>query len=185
MGTTPWSGQQYVHASDDSAAVFISWEMAHDFIDALNVLTGKQFRLPSEAEWEYAARAGSTTRFYWGDDASLAQIGAYAHYQGSVTGLDNANAGPVGQLLPNAWGLYDMSGNAWELCEDWYPLGGNYDGAPTDGSAWLPGPEDDDWWYRIRRGGFWYSLGADCRSARRTDVLPGTANADIGFRLAR
>jgi len=175
LGTTPWSGRDYVLNDLDSPAVYVSWDDAKSFITALNSYTGLTFRLPSEAEWEYACRAGTTTRFYWSDDPSYSQIGNYAWYWGNCS-LHHV----VGQKLPNALGLYDMSGNVLEWCED--DLHWSYTGAPTNGSAWVGNPRGSD---RMLRGGCWGGEGDDCRSARRWNDSPSITNSFYGFRLAR
>ena len=132
------------------------------------------FRLPSESEWEYACRAGTETRFYWGDDPDYDEIGDYAWYSSN----SNNQTHDVGQKRPNAWGLYDMSGNVYEWCEDWYH--GNYNGAPDDGSAW-----NDNGSYRVFRGGDWAYLAQRCRSAYRNYYVPSYRCGSLGFRLLR
>lgn len=108
---------------------FSNFEKIHEFITQMNSIDPSHtYRLPSEAEWEYACRAGTTTRFYWGDDPDYDELNNYAW------AWQHSSPQPVAQLLPNSWGLYDMSGNVWELCLDSYHE--NYSGAPTDGSAW-------------------------------------------------
>ncbi|MBI5091953.1 MAG: SUMF1/EgtB/PvdO family nonheme iron enzyme [Candidatus Hydrogenedentes bacterium] len=178
MGTIPWSGQASVLDEPDSAAIYISWSDAQAFLSALNKLTGKSFRLPSEAEWEYVCRAGTTTRFYWGDDPDCSEIDNYAWYYSNTAGVGKNYAHLVGQKFPNAWGLYDMSGNVWEWCQDWYH--GGYGGAPADGSAW----EAPITSYHVQRGGGWsYGSGEDSRSAIRAYWNPIDRYPNFGFRV--
>ena len=181
MGTTPWSGQVCVLNDLDSPAVYVSWNDAKAFITELNTDTGLTFRLPSEAEWEYACRAGTTTRFYWGDDPSYTAINDYAWWEGNAWNADEKYAHVVGLKLPNAFGLYDMSGNVWEWCEDDWHYG--YTGAPTNGSAWVDSPRGSD---RVVRGGSWRGDGCDgCRSADRSIIIPSGGGNSLGFRLSR
>lgn len=150
----------------------VSWDDAKEFCKKLSEMTGKEYRLPSEAEWEYAARAGSKGDYCFGDDENL--LGEYAWYGKNSDGKTH----PVGQKQPNAWGLYDLHGNVWEWCEDiWHD---NYNGAPTDGTAWL-GPGSD----RVKRGGSWCNVAVDCRSALRGNNSPGGRGHVLGFRLVR
>jgi formylglycine-generating enzyme required for sulfatase activity len=149
----------------------VSWNDAQAFCQKLSQITGKTYRLPTEAEWEYACRAGTTTRYYFGDNDH--QLGDYAW------GRENSNdtTHPVGQKKPNGWGLYDMSGNVWEWCEDdWHD---SYAGAPDDGSAWL----DNDNAYPIVRGGSWYNSPSYCRSAFRSYYSRGGLHNSYGFRV--
>ena len=154
----------------------VSWNDCQDFIDKLNDLyPSHTYRLPSESEWEYACRAGTTTRFYWGDSDSGSVMGDYCWYSSN----SNSSTHPVGLKLPNDWGLYDMSGNVWEWCEDsWH---GSYDGAPVDGSAWVSSGASS----RVLRGGGWNSSARDCRSANRTYDSADSRYNNLGFRLAR
>lgn len=183
----PWSGQSYVLDNPESPAVYVSWNEAQSFITALNehvTNTGQgtpTFRMPSEAEWEYACRAGTETRYYWGDDLETTLINEYAWWDGNADGVGEDYAHVVGLKLPNAFGLYDMSGNALEWCED--DEHNNYTGAPTDGSAWVDSPRA---LYRILRGGYWAYLAINCRSAYRSTVArPTNSKNYTGFRLAR
>jgi formylglycine-generating enzyme required for sulfatase activity len=140
----------------------------------LSQITGKTYRLPTEAEWEYACRAGTTTRFYFGDDAS--QLGDYAWYSANSQNTTH----PVGQKKqPNAWGLYDMIGNVWEWCEDdWHD---NYIGAPRDGSAWIKNGNDNR---SLLRGGSWGDYPNGCRSAiRDTFIRRDYRSLNYGFRV--
>ncbi|MFH1092253.1 MAG: formylglycine-generating enzyme family protein, partial [Pseudomonadota bacterium] len=156
--------------TDDSPVTCVTWEDAQAFLRWLN---GKEdegtYRLPTEVEWEYAARAGSTMAFYFGDDQSL--LGEYAWYIGNSGGRTH----PVGQRRPNAWGLYDMYGNVWEWCQDWYAgyqLGNVTDPAgPSSGSS------------RVLRGGSWIDVVRLCRSASRFRNDPDVRGFNAGFRL--
>ena len=176
-GTSPWLGQKHEIDDPESPAVYVSWNDTQDFIAAVNVLTDQAYRLPSEAEWEYACRAGTTTQYFWGNDPTYTDIADYAWYAANC--LTEQYAHLVGQKLPNAWGLYDMSGNAYEWCQDW--VHETYAGAPTDGSAWvLPVGTN-----RMVRGGAWGIIPTECRSASRASSEPGNASYGIGLRVVR
>jgi len=154
----------------------VSWTDCQDFEDAMNVIDPEHtYRLPSESEWEYCCRAGTTTRFYWGDDLSFTLINDYAWWSGNSWGTTHA----VAQKYPNTWDLYDMSGNVGEWCQDWYHI--DYTGAPDDGSAW----ESPSGYERIVRGGNWNDPAAWCRSANRGWLSPDIISPNIGFRLVR
>ena len=171
IGKYPVTQAQYEAVMGNNPSLFqnnpqnpvekVSWNDAQAFCQKLSQITGKTYRLPTEAEWEYACRAGTTTRYYFGDDAN--QLGDYAWYDGN----SQQTTHPVGQKKPNAWGLYDMSGNVWEWCED--NSHDNYIGAPTDGSAWITNNNDNDYDYRILRGGSWFGNPDGCRSACRSN----------------
>jgi formylglycine-generating enzyme required for sulfatase activity len=142
----------------------VNWYDAVEFCARLSKLTGREYRLPSEAEWEYACRAGTTTPFYFGETITgeLANYRASGTYAGEPKGEDREQTTPVGQFPPNAFGLYDMHGNVWEWCADtWHD---NYDGAPTDGSAWIENGDDNR---SPLRGGSWFYDPLYCRSADR------------------
>ena len=160
---------------DDRPVENVSWEDAVSFCKKLSSLpaeraAGRVYRLPTEAEWEYACRAGTTTSYSFGNDKSL--LGDFAWFGGNADGRTH----PVGQKQPNAWGLYDMHGNAWEWCSDWY---GDYpSGAVSDPLGPLSGSR------RVYRGGPWSSSAGFCRSAYRGRNLPSTRGSFLGFRLA-
>ena len=170
---------------------YVSWNDCKDFIEKLNDLyPGYTYRLPSESEWEYACRAGTTTRFYWGDDDSESIMKQYCWYgknaddnEWTSPHASQEGTQPVGTKTPNNWGLYDMSGNVYEWCED--TMQGGYAGAPTDGSAWVSSEVSS----RVRRGGSWSgATGGNigfCRSAYRRGVSPDNGFKIDGFRLAR
>jgi formylglycine-generating enzyme required for sulfatase activity len=151
----------------------VTWEDAQGYVAWLSRMTGKHYRLLTEAEWEYAARAGSATAFSFGDDES--KVGQFAWYAGNSNGLTQE----VGKKLPNAFGLYDMYGNAWEWVEDcWH---NNYRGAPTDGSAWTTG----DCSHRVVRGGSGNNVALLLRSANRGNSTVGYRVDLLGCRVAR
>ena len=161
----------------------VSWNDAVEFCQRLSQQTGKEFRLPSEAEWEYACRAGTTTPFHFGETIT----GKLANYRLSHTyakepkGENRGATTLVGQFPPNTFGLYDMHGNVWEWCADtWHD---NYQGAPTDGSAWNRGLNYN---CSILRGGSWYDFPRYCRSASRDVVISDRSLLlnDVGFRVA-
>ncbi|MBC1193637.1 SUMF1/EgtB/PvdO family nonheme iron enzyme [Microcystis aeruginosa BLCCF108] len=171
MGTNPSRFKNWFKNNPQNPVENVNWNDAQAFCQKLSQITGKTYRLPTEAEWEYACRAGTTTRYYFGDDAS--QLGDYAWYKGNSQDKTH----PVGQKKPNAWGLHDMSGNVWEWCEDdWHD---NYIGAPKDGSAWLTNDND----YQIVRGGSWYLNPNSCRSAYRVNFNRRDDGNSLGFRV--
>ena len=152
----------------------VSWNDIQQFIAKLNQKTGQKYRLPSESEWEYAARAGTTTEWSFGDDES--KLGNYAWFARNGGGRTQA----VGQKLPNAFGLFDVHGNVWEWTQDcWHET---YAGAPADGSAWTTGCSGN---YRVLRGGSWGNSPAILRSADRIWYIRGGQFSSFGFRLAR
>ena len=157
---------------DDLPVEQVSWNDAQEFIKKLNQKEGTdKYRLPSEAEWEYAARAGTTTRYSFGDSES--RLGEYAWYDDNSKSKTHS----VGQKKPNSWGLYDMHGNVYEWVQDWGHF--DYKGAPTDGSAWEIGIGAD----RIIRGGSWINYAQRFRSADRELSSPDRRFRGLGFRL--
>jgi formylglycine-generating enzyme required for sulfatase activity len=176
MGTRPWSGKNYLREDENSPAVYVSWKDCQEFLKRLNQKDGGDtYRLPTEAEWEYACRAESKTRFCFGNSDKL--LGDYAWYDKTAWNVGQKYAHRVGDKKPNAWGLYDMHGNVWEWCEDWY---GHYpSGAVTDPA----GPSSGS--IRIIRGGS-FRYGAELsRSAFRFRCAPDCRGYFLGFRLAR
>lgn len=156
----------------DSPVEQVSWEDVQLFIRRLNAQEGNTlYRLPTEAEWEYAARAGSTTLYCFGDDP--AHLGDYAWYADNAQGMTH----PVGQLQPNAWGLFDMHGNVWEWVYDWY--------GPYTHRAVLDPVGARNGSSRIIRGGSWVGDAWNCRSSYRDYVAPNNRGSDLGFRLVR
>ena len=153
----------------------VSWNDAGEYVDWLSAQTGGTYRLLSEAEWEYAARAGSTTKYSWGDAIGTNRANCWSDECGDRV----ISTAPVGSFRANAFGLYDMHGNVWEWLEDC--LYGSYAGAPTDGSAWRRG----DCAKRVMRGGSWSVSPRDLRSARRYRFPTGVRDNNIGFRVAR
>jgi len=157
---------------DDLPVENVSWDNVQKFIKRLNEKENThKYRLPSEAEWEYAARAGTTTRYSFGDDDS--KLGEYAWY--SENSGDNTH--PVGNKGANPWGLYDVHGNVWEWVQDIW--NNTYNGAPADGSAWEYGVSAA----QVIRGGGWLRYARGCRSAFRYDIDRGARYHDLGFRL--
>jgi formylglycine-generating enzyme required for sulfatase activity len=180
--TTPWVGQDYVLDDPDSPAVYTSWNDSQSFVTELNKLGQGTFRLPSEAEREYCCRSGTTTRFYWGDDLSHTLIGDYAWYVGNAWDVNEKYAHVVGLKLPNAWGLFDMSGNVWERCEDdWHD---SYSGVarPDNGDAWMEFPRDS---HRVTRGGAWNLPAQESRSANRLRNNRFSRTYSFGLRIVR
>jgi sialidase-1 len=175
MGTAPWSGKAYVDGDEQSPAVYVSWDDAQDFVARLSRYTGETFRLPTEAEWEYSCRAGTQTRFYWDDDPTYEKINRAAWWRGNALITEQKYPRPVGLKPPNRWGLYDMSGNVSELCQDWHGYYG--DDSITDPI----GPASAT--HRVVRGGSWITTAGQCRSSRRNHEPPTAAHCDLGFRV--
>jgi formylglycine-generating enzyme required for sulfatase activity len=138
-------------------------------------MTDKKYRLPTEAEWEYAAGGGASNRTKWAGTDSEIALDDYAWYNNN----SDIETHPVKEKLPNALGLYDMSGNVWEWCED--DSHDNYEGVPTDGSAWVDSQRSSE---RVVRGGSWGSFASYTRAACRGSYSPDSRLINIGFRLA-
>lgn len=159
----------------------VSWLAAVEFCQKLSVATGQAYRLPSEAEWEYAARAGTNTPFFVGETLStdLANYDGRYTYGKGPKGIFRKTTIRVGAFAGNAFGLYDMHGQVWEWCQDhWH---NNYDGAPTDGTAWVN--EGDTKTRRVRRGGSWYDGPHACRAAFRYRSFPYSYQNSFGLRV--
>jgi len=169
MGNNP---SNFSNCGDNCPVEQVSWNDVQQFIRKLNSQSGKNFRLPTEAEWEYAARSGEKNE-KWAGTNSESALGDYYAWYGENSG---SKTHPVGQKRPNGLGLYDVSGNVWEWVEDWK---GDY---PTGHVTDPKGPARGA--YRVRRGGSWASETRVCRSAYRYSRIPGGRNNDLGFRLA-
>ena len=187
MGVTPVTQAQWEAVLGNNPSYFkgpqlpveqVSWEDAVEYCDRLSELleakeSGWRYRLPTEAEWEYACRAGTTTVYHSGDgEAALREVGWFAGNSGDSTR-------PVGELVANAWGLYDLHGNVWEWCEDWYSFTAYQRGDCTDPS----GPSSGS--VRVDRGGSWYYSAEYCRAANRYGDTPTSTSSNLGVRLAR
>ncbi len=159
---------------ENHPVTYVSWYGASAYCAWLSEQSGKKYRLPSEAEWEYAARGGVKSRHYrYSGSNTLADVGWVTNNSGGKTH-------PVGSLKANELEIYDMSGNAWEWCgDDWH---NDYKGAPVDGSVWVDSPKRGS--YRVIRGGSWYNYAQYCRAACRSYGGPVTRTSDVGFRLA-
>ncbi|MGH1393580.1 MAG: SUMF1/EgtB/PvdO family nonheme iron enzyme [Trichormus sp.] len=175
MGTNPASFK-----GEKRPVETVSWNEAVEFCEQLSQKTGKTYRLPSEAEWEYACRAGTTTPFYFGETITtdLVNYDGNFTYASAPKGQYRQQTTPVGSFPPNAFGLYDMHGNVWEWCQDHYH--DNYNGAPTDGSAWT---NDNDNRSRLLRGGSWGYVPVLCRCAVRLRSSADDRFSSFGFRV--
>ncbi|MCL1894476.1 MAG: formylglycine-generating enzyme family protein [Holophagaceae bacterium] len=179
METTPWIGENLnsVQIEPNRPAVNMSHGDAVEFCRRLSNLEGKNYRLPSEAEWEYSARAGSKGLWFFGDSSEL--LAQYAWFHDNSWALNYIGAHPVAMLKPNPFGLYDLYGNIWELCADnWHA---DYHGAPVDGSAWIQGKGESD---HVMRGGSHRSLPLRANSTIRYNIVPIAAYENVGFRVA-
>jgi formylglycine-generating enzyme required for sulfatase activity len=159
----------------------VGWDDARRYVTWLSLVTGKTYRLLSEAEYEYATRAGTATVYPWGDDIKL-NGQAMADCNGCGSQWDALQTAPVGSFRPNGFGLYDMVGNVWEWVEDCVHL--SYDNAPKDGAAWLAN-DSGDCTNRVLRAGSWDVNPVGLRSANRNGNTPGARTALTGFRVAR
>lgn len=161
----------------------LSWLDAMEFCDRLSVHTGLTYRLPTEAEWEYACRAGTTTPFHFGETITTDVV----NFSGKPTdgkvskGTYREKTIEVDSFDPNAFGLYNIHGNVWEWCLD--PWHENYNDAPNDGRVWDASNDSNSQW-RVIRGGSWHAPADDCRSANRSILEPTSHGGGIGLRVA-
>ena len=169
-----WRSPGFAQSGSDPV-VCVSWKDAKAYAAWLSGETGETYRLPSESEWEYAARAGSTAKYSWGNEIGDNR----ANCDGCGSRWDKRRTAPAGSFAPNDFGLYDMHGNAWEWVEDCWNA--SYRGAPSDGGAWRSG----DCATRVLRGGSWYSEPRDLRAAYRNGFTTGSRLNSSGFRVAR
>jgi formylglycine-generating enzyme required for sulfatase activity len=161
----------------------VSWHDAQAYVKWLSQKTGEKYRLLSEAEWEYAARAGTSTAFWCGNSITTDQANYDGNlsYNGSPKGEFRKKTLEVHSFQPNPWGLYQVHGNVWEWVQD--KRHGSYEGAPADGSAWEAGGGESD--MRVLRGGSWYFDPRFLRAAIRSGLVDGYRVSFLGFRLAR
>ena len=197
MGTEPWKGDPLVQGDKDCPATCVKWTDAVEFCDKLTELERKdrqlkaneEYRLPTEAEWEYACRAGTKTAFSFGDESKLSAHAWWGGLDMEALEANNIEPGPgnarreqyahkVGLKKPNPWGLYDMHGNVGEWCSDWYGYGDKLSGG-TDPVGAERGLQ------RVSRGGSWWYFPYYCRSAYRHEFRPIYSNSGLGFRVAR
>ena len=201
MGTETWLNQDDVQIGEDNPATYVDWNNAATFCQRLTDLerkagtlpAGESYRLPTDAEWEYACRAGTTTTYSFGDGNDInrwlrsarfpardLELGQYAWFDGNLGDGEKSTrenyAHAVGLKKPNPWGLHDMHGNVWEWCSDWY-------GHELSGGTDPVGPNRDV--NRVLRGGSWWSYPGFCRSAIRDYDVPSSRNGLLGFRVAR
>jgi formylglycine-generating enzyme required for sulfatase activity len=153
----------------------VSWDHAQQYVAWFSMMTGQPYRLLTEAEWEYAARAGAATAYFWGDDIGKGN----ANCNGCGSAWDYREPAPVGSFNPNRFGLYDMAGNLSQWVQDCYHV--NYNGAPVDGSAWTTG----NCIRRVVRGGAWNIAPVGIRSAARSRHPSVFLSGGTGFRVAR
>ena len=181
LGATEVTQAQYRAVTGRNPSVFkgdnlpvdnVSWDDAVKFCELLSAKTGKTVRLPTEAEWEYACRAGTATRYYFGDDPDYTLLADHAWYEANSARQTH----PVGQKKPNDWGLHDMGGNVWEWCADTFK-GPYEDKSVTDPAGPPPGE------IRVLRGGCWETGPLSARSANRGGILATRATSRFGFRI--
>ena len=177
MGTEPWQGERYVKEGPDYVATYVSWDDAVAYCKKLSEKEGKTYRLPTEAEWEYACRAGTKTMWSFGDDEKV--LGDYAWYRRNAWDIDEKYAHQVGLKKPNAFGLHDMHGNVYEWCHD-YNDRDYYQQSPTNDPQ---GPAFGS--FRVLRGGSWRNDSRSTRSALRSGDFADNRVNRTGFRVVR
>ena len=180
MGTAPWQGRTRAPSSPTLPATFISWNDIHELLARLNDPGGEwQYRLPSEAEWEYAGRAGTDTMWSFGEDRH--SLGDYAWYVDSEADEQDQTAREIGTKLPNPCGLHDIHGNVWEWCQDIYGESYSAESPAVDPC----GPDDTPGSQRVIRGGYFRYFTRHSRSASRNTRRPDDRQCALGVRLAR
>ena len=175
MNTQPWLEGLFFEEGADYPATYVSWDDAVEFCRKLSAKEGVTYRLPTEAEWEYACRAGSESIYSFGDSPELLE--EYAWFKENAYDIGEILAHRVRQKRPNAWGLHDMHGNVYEWCQDWYGVYG------SDLATDPTGPESGS--LRVRRGGGWGSTAQYARSASRNWDSPVIRFYFMGFRVLR
>ena len=175
MGTAPWNGVRSVAEGNAYPAVEINYYEAKLFIEKISRITDRKFRLPTEAEWEYACRAGSHTKYYFGSMKS--SLGKYAWFYENAFRQNIMHPMERGLKKPNSWGLYDMLGNVYEWCSDWFS-NTYYNRSPVNNPK---GPKYGS--HRVSRGGDWARTDHFIRCAARRCYSPHFRDASIGFRL--
>ena len=179
MGTTPWKDQSYVNEGSDYPATYVNWENAQEFYQKLSEKDGREYRLPTEAEWEYACRGGTTTTFSFGDSVDALWDYAWWGIRNRDRNMESEQyPHEVGKKRANPFGLFDMHGNVWEWCSDWFWA----DYYKPNLSVDPKGPEEGS--VRALRGGSWHDLPGYCRSAARRAEEPSFRCDDLGFRVA-
>jgi len=185
VGTSPWKGKPYAKDGPDLAASYVSWDDCQEFLARLNACGPRRYRLPSQAEWEYAFRAGSASKtgFSFGEK----EIGDYAWHVGNTVKAGEPHPHPVGKKRPNAWGLYDMAGNVHEWCHDyyeyWYWRPERCPKVRTDPMGAKPGSYYRD--FRVLKGGSFIRRARQIMGYTRSHHRPTYRNFDAGFRVVR
>ena len=178
MNSKPWRNEKNAGRVTTASVNHVTWNKCQEFLVKLNqssgLKSGMRFALPTEAQWEYACRAETTTKYYFGDDAS--KLGDYAWWTENTRRVNKEYAHPVGKKKPNAFGLYDMHGNVWEWCQDWY---GDYQSTSAIDPSGPTGGK-----YRVMRGGGWLGTASGCRSAYRWVDHPTKRDGHYGFRVS-